>query len=239
MKRRARGEIIFITGTDTGVGKTLLTGLLLQHLRRNGCRALAMKPFSSGGRADARLLQRLQDRELSLDEINPFFYKDPLAPLVAARKQNAAVPLREVLKRISKAAARCQCLLVEGIGGLLVPLGEGYTVADLIARLRCKVIIVSANRLGTINHSMLTVRTAQSHVHRSLILVLMGQSTPDSSSDLNGSVLAELLDPVPIFSLDFLGRNATRPVALREIEKKLEKSIALILDSCRFCLRSL
>src|SRR5262249_51966743 len=143
-------RIIFITGTDTGVGKTLLTGLLVCHLRASGCHALAMKPFCSGGRADVDFLRVAQDRELTADEINPFYFREPIAPLVAARKRHIKIRLPDVLRAISDILARCECLLIEGSGGLLVPLGEGYTVADLISKLNCEVIVVSRNRLGTI-----------------------------------------------------------------------------------------
>ncbi|MCX6928449.1 MAG: dethiobiotin synthase [Verrucomicrobia bacterium] len=131
-QRRQAHRIIFITGTDTGVGKTLLTGLLLHYLRHSGCHALAMKPFCSGSRADAEFLHAVQENELTLDEINPFFFSEPLAPLVAARKHQRSICLSSVLRRIRSLASRCQCLLVEGIGGVMVPLGEGFCVADLI-----------------------------------------------------------------------------------------------------------
>ena len=81
------GKIIFVTGTDTGVGKTLLTALLLQHLRAHGQSALAIKPFCSGGREDAELLHSLQENELTLDEMNPFHFKKPLAPYLAATRR--------------------------------------------------------------------------------------------------------------------------------------------------------
>ena len=149
-------RIIFVTGTDTGVGKTLLTGLLLYHLRQRGCHALAMKPFCSGSRADTEFLRAVQDGELTSDEVTPFFFAEPLAPLVAARKHRRTIRLKEVVRRIRRLSDRCECLLIEGIGGLLVPLGEGFTVRDLVARLGCEVIIVSRNRLGTINHTILT-----------------------------------------------------------------------------------
>ena len=123
-------RIIFITGTDTGVGKTLLTGLLLYHLRQGGCHALAMKPFCSGSRADAEFLNAIQDGALTPNEITPYFFPEPLAPLVAARQHHRSIRLPEVLRRVRGLANRCQCLLVEGIGGVLVPLGEGYSVVD-------------------------------------------------------------------------------------------------------------
>ena len=80
----SRGKILFITGTDTGAGKTVLTALLLAHLRSQGVNALAMKPVCTGPRSDVRLLQSLQRGELSDDEMNPFWYQTPVAPIVAA-----------------------------------------------------------------------------------------------------------------------------------------------------------
>ncbi len=152
---------IFITGTDTGVGKTVLTGLLLAYLRHCGAKALALKPFSSGSRTDAQLLHALQGGDLTLDEINPFHYSRPLAPFTAARGQRGIVQIESVLSQIERVAPRCDCLLIEGIGGLLVPLGDGYTVRDLIHRLNCAVFIVSRNQIGTINHTLLTVEALQ------------------------------------------------------------------------------
>src|SRR5882672_6525542 len=79
-------KILFITGTDTGVGKTLITALLLERLRSRGAHALAIKPFCSGSRQDVALLQSLQPHELSDEVMNPFYFHEPLAPLIAARR---------------------------------------------------------------------------------------------------------------------------------------------------------
>src|SRR5579862_6832824 len=106
-------KIIFITGTDTGVGKTLLTALMLHHLRQAGVHALAMKPFCSGGRGDVRLLQSLQPGALSDAEMNPFYFAKPVAPLVA-QKGWRAIRLREVIKKIGEVQRQCDCLLIEG-----------------------------------------------------------------------------------------------------------------------------
>jgi len=221
--------VIFITGTDTGVGKTVLTGLLLQHLRQGGCHALAMKPFCSGSRADAKFLRVVQDDELTLEEINPFFFAEPLAPLVAARKHHRSIRLREVLQRIRRIANRCQCLLIEGIGGVLVPLGKGFAVLDLIGRLGCETILVSRNRLGTINHTLLSVRALQDAGIQGLKVVLMASPDTDFSADSNGPILAELLAPAPVFPVPFLGRNPARFGALTTGEKKVKKTLAQIL----------
>jgi dethiobiotin synthetase len=229
VNRTGLARILFITGTDTGVGKTLLTGLLLDHLRHSGCHALAMKPFCSGDRADVDFLHAIQNAELTPDEINPFFFAEPLAPLVAARKQDLSIHLQEVLRRIWRVASRCQCLLIEGSGGLFVPLGEGYTVADLIAKLNCEVIVVSRNRLGTINHTLLTVRALQHLGIKILKVVMMSSSQAGPSSASNSLILAELLGRVPVFPIGLLGQDPLRVEALKKSRRKVTKTLAQIL----------
>jgi len=252
-----QAQIIFITGTDTGVGKTLLTGMLLHQVRQAGCQALAMKPFCSGGREDVELLDALQDGELIEDEINPFYFREPLAPLVAARKNRRSILLKDVLGRIDAVTSRLRArtaisnqrshLLIEGAGGLLVPLGERgaknkgtsqrqrlsrkatYTAVDVIAKLGCVVIIVAANRLGTINHTILTVRTLQHAGIKQLTIVLMGQRKPDNSAKTNPEMLAELVAPIRVFSIPFLRNNALEIVMLKKNAKKIKKTLAQIL----------
>ena len=229
MSRTDLTRIIFITGADTGVGKTLLTGLLLHHLRQSGCHALAMKPFCSGSRADTEFLHAVQDGELTPNEITPFFFAEPLAPLVAARRHDRAIRLPDVLQQIKRVAIRCQCLLVEGIGGLLVPLAEGFTVRDLIARLQCDVIVVSPNRLGTINHTLLTVEALKTIENKGLKVVLMSHKNQDASAGSNRRVLTELLAPTPVLPVPFLGANSLRTEAVKRRRKEIQKSLARIL----------
>jgi dethiobiotin synthetase len=228
-KRSGNPRILFVTGTDTGVGKTLLTGLLLHYLRARGRHALAIKPFCSGSRTDTEFLRAIQDGELTPGEITPFFFAETVAPLVAARKHRRIVRLPEVVRRIRQVASRCQCLLIEGIGGLLVPLGEGFTVKDLIARLGCKVIVVARNCLGTINHTLLTVSALQDIDIEGLTIVLMAPQLGDSSTPFNRRILAELLAPNPVLSVGFLGRNPLRFGALKKNSKRIEKTLAEVL----------
>ncbi len=222
-------RIIFITGTDTGVGKTLLTALLLYHLRGGGCQALAMKPFCSGSRADTEFLHAVQNGELTPDEITPFHFAEPLAPLIAARRHRRTIPLPQVLRAIRRIAGRCECLLIEGIGGLMVPLGEGFTVRDLIARLGCEVIVVARNRLGTINHTLLTVAALQHIGVQGLKTVLMSSRRGDFSTRSNVRILAELLVSSSVMTVRFLGQNPLRLEALKISEKKVKKTLARIL----------
>jgi dethiobiotin synthetase len=223
-------RIIFITGTDTGVGKTLLTGLLLHHLRQSGCHALAMKPFCCGSRADVEFLSALQERELTLDEINPFLFEKPLAPLAAAIEQHVSIRLPAVRRRITDLARRCEWLLIEGIGGVMVPLGDGLSVLDLIASLSCSTVVVSRNKLGTINHTMLTVDAMQHAGIKEFKVVLMTSRESDFSTGSNGRILSKLLAPAPVVPIPFLGRNLTRIPALKRSEKKAKKTLARILS---------
>ncbi len=237
MKKRGNSsKILFVTGTGTGVGKTLLTALLLHHLREKGVRAAAIKPFCSGGTQDARLLRRIQNQELTEREVSPFYFKEPVAPLVAERIHKKFIGLPEVLAHVRKVAASCEVLLVEGSGGLLVPLGEGYFVADLISSLACGVIVVASNQLGTINHTLLTVRYLQT-LNRfkrkregGLKVVLMDRSSGDESSSSNGEILRELLAPVRLVKVPFLGPNACSLRAVKENGKKIAKTLASIFD---------
>ena len=229
MKSRARrrpGKIIFITGTDTGVGKTIFTGLLVHHLRTEGVHALAMKPFCSGSRADVRLLRAMQGAALTEEEINPFYFPEPIAPLVSARKIKRLIPLGEVVQRIKKTTARCECLLIEGSGGLLVPLGEKYLVRDLIKRLNCEVIVVARNRLGTINHTLLTVEALKRLGLKNIAVALMGTREKDASVEKNGEVLREILMGTKVVEVEFLGKKANEIGVLKKTVKKLKKTLA-------------
>jgi dethiobiotin synthetase len=229
VNRTGAQRIIFITGTDTGVGKTLLTGLLVHHLRQSGCHALAMKPFCSGSREDTEFLRAAQDSELTDDEINPFFFNEPLAPLVAARTHGRSLRLPEVLRRISRLAGRCQCLLIEGIGGAMVPLGEGFSVMTLIAKLGAEPIVVSRNRLGAINHTLLTVNALRQAGIKCIKTVLMSCPHPDRSAESNGRMLSELLAPTPVHTFPFLRENPMRSGAINSAQKKVKKTLAQIL----------
>ena len=221
-------DLVFITGTDTGVGKTLLAAMLLQHLRRNGCNALAMKPFCSGGRGDARLLNRLQFQALSMDDMNPFCFQEPLAPGVAARIEGRTIRLAEAKARILAARSRCARLLVEGAGGLLAPLGEGFTLLDLVQELGGQVVVVGPNRLGVINHVLLTVQLLQIKGIKRIKAVLMGQRREDRSAESNPQVLAEILWPVRVYTIPYLGEKALQSGAIERTAKKIKKTLALI-----------
>jgi dethiobiotin synthetase len=215
-------KILFITGTDTGVGKTVLTACLLAYLRQTGIDALAMKPFCSGGRGDVELLQSIQESRLPDDVINPFYFPDAVAPLVAARKARRKVTLADVLRKIRAVARQCDCLLIEGSGGLLVPLGEGYTVGDLIRRLRCEVLVAARNKLGTINHTLLTVEALRRRSRQPIKVVLMNQPVADLSARTNQQILAEILAPIEVVRFPYLGKRTSHPDRIKKAAKTVD-----------------
>ena len=210
------GRILFVTGTDTGVGKTLVTASLLFHLRQQGIAALATKPFCSGSRDDVRLLQSIQRRTISDDEANPFYFREPVAPLVAARKTRKVVTEEQVLNAIRHVSSGCDRLIVEGAGGLLSPLGTNFSAIDLISALQCDVCVVAANRLGVINHTLLAVGALQNKGCRQIkVLLTQRKRSPDRSTRTNANVLTELLDRVPVINLPFLGPRASTAASIR------------------------
>jgi dethiobiotin synthetase len=221
---------IFITGTDTGVGKTLLAASLLHYLRANSKQALGMKPFCSGGRDDVKLLQSMQPGELTDDEVNPFYFPEAVAPLISARKHRRKVTLAAAVRRIRAVQRKCDILIVEGSGGLLVPLGEEFLVADLIGALKCEVIIVTRNRLGTINHTLLTARAVKELRPKKAKVVLMDCGERDDSTETNFEILRELLAPVSIVEYPFLGKKAVSLQGFRRKRKILEKVLARVLE---------
>jgi len=208
----------------------LLTGLLLCHLRRRGVDALAMKPFCSGGRKDIELIQALQNHALPDGEVNPFYFPEPLAPLVAARKHRRRISLNQVLRSIERVETQCERVIIEGLGGVLVPLGEGFTVADLIANLHCEIVVVARNRVGTINHTLLAVRLLQHVTNQPIKIILMGQKRRDLSASSNGRILGDLLAPIPVLTLCYLGENAAHPKAVEKNQEKIKKVLARLCD---------
>ena len=209
-----RCPFLFITGTDTGVGKTVLTSLLARRLRERGVSVAALKPICSGGRGDARMLHSSLDGALTLDEINPWHFCAPLVPLLAARRERRRVELANVLAHVRKIQGRFDVVLVEGAGGLLSSLGEDFDARDLIVSLRAVPIIVSPNRLGVVNHVLLTVEALPRVISRGAPVVLMSPRRPDLASRTNPRFLAGILGPDRVLEFPWLSVAGTSARAL-------------------------
>ena len=162
---------IFVTATDTGVGKTIVAGAMVAALRARGVRACGAKPIESGCvpnpvigtlmPADGVFLQKASGGQESLDLICPVRFEAPLAPLAAAQEAGEVVRVEEALKAVDELQGKYDTLIVEGIGGLMVPVAERYMVSDMARDIGYPLIVVASPFLGTINHTLLTVRRAQ------------------------------------------------------------------------------
>ncbi len=156
---------LFVTGTDTGVGKTVVACALVRALRREGLSVGVMKPIETGvghdGPADALALRRAAGVDDPIECICPQRFALPAAPTVAAVAEDREVDLEAVRSAFATLAARYPMLVVEGAGGLLVPAAKGTCMGDLAAELQLPLLIVSRAVLGTINHTLLTLEAAE------------------------------------------------------------------------------
>ena len=166
----------FIAGTDTGVGKTHVTKILLESLRADGIDAVGYKPIVCGDRDDAHILAAASGG-LPLEQVNPVWLKTPVAPWVAAQLENKSIDFDSLIAGYQILAAEHELVLVEGCGGWEVPISAEISMADLAVKLGLPVVLVVANRLGAINHTVLSCQAIRAR-----------------NVDLRGLILNHLID---------------------------------------------
>ena len=198
---------LFITGTDTGVGKTHIAARLLRLLRASGIRCAGMKPICCGDRRDAEALLAAGSDCVTIDEVNPIWLKTPAAPIVGTLVEKVTVDIEHILAAFNGLQKRVEHVVVEGVGGWLVPIRSDYFVSDLAAAMKLPVVVVAQNRLGCLNHATLTVRSVTAHQLRCGGLVLNSTETESDIAALtNADILRRILN-VPL--LAGLGENLT------------------------------
>lgn len=163
------GKGIFITGTDTGVGKTVVAAALARLLHERGVNVGVMKPVTSGCREESGHLVS-EDAELLAwgaglagvdSDVAPYLLRQPIAPAEAASRDGVRINFRIIGNAFSQLASRYDFVIVEGAGGLMVPLFEGFLVADLVTHLSLPLLVVARPDLGTVNHTLLTCFAAK------------------------------------------------------------------------------
>lgn len=190
----------FVTGTDTDAGKTYVTCLLLEALKREGKTAAGFKPFVCGGREDAVHLANASGDGLTVEEVNPVWFKVPAAPYAAALMENRAFDLNDVITAFNDLTELNDYVLVEGAGGWEVPLTGSATMADFAQRLALPVIVVVNNKLGCLNHTILTVRNIQARgLSCAGVILNHVKDERDAASISNRMVLEHFLD-VPVLA---------------------------------------
>ncbi len=153
---------IFITATDTNAGKTITVYILGLLLQKQGMNVGVMKPVQCAGN-DAQFLKKALGLQEDISFINPIFAPEPLSPHLALRRSNIKFDLQKIKEAFKQLTDRHDVILIEGAGGLMVPLAEDYYNADLIRELNAEVIVVSRLGLGTINHTLLTINQAKAY----------------------------------------------------------------------------
>ncbi len=195
------GNGIFITGTDTGVGKTFVACSLAGYLRGLGYHVGVMKPAETGCEekdgalfpSDAARLKNASGSTVPLERICPYRFSEPLAPSIAAERAGVQIDIDHVLAEYNEIKAKHDVVLVEGAGGLMVPLLPSYTYADLARVLKLPIVVVAANKLGVINHLLLTLEHASCKGLNVLGYVLNRTSSEVSlAAETNREVLAGL-----------------------------------------------
>jgi dethiobiotin synthetase len=201
----------FITATDTGVGKTTVTAAIAFLLKNRGIDVGVMKPFATGTQQktgykseDVTILANAAQSIDPEEMINPYFFPIPTSPYSAANKLNAKIDPIFVIHRFEKLQSMHQVMLVEGIGGIMTPILKDYCVGDLIKDMNLETIIVTSSRLGTVNHTLMTVNAAQRFGLKVRGLIInnidsSGYDIVELKSDLTNLSGIEVLCTIPHF----------------------------------------
>ena len=237
------GGGIFITGTDTGVGKTFVAAALASYLRDRDYRVGVMKPAETGCPQqdgvsipeDAVRLKEASGCAEPIEKICPYRFSEPLAPSMAAERAGRRIDLDLLLSNYGEISVKYDITLVEGAGGLLVPLLPSYTYADFAGVLKLPLLVVAANKLGAINHLLLTLEHASCRGLRVLGYVLNGSSKETSlAAETNREVLLGLTGVPCLAELPFIeaaGLQKTIPPDLFEKEFDLRLLAPALLQT--------
>ena len=225
-----RSKGYFISGTDTGIGKTVVTACLLAFYRKHGIDTGIMKPVETGvdpkcsseANSDAKFLLKIARNQDTLQEVCPIRLKPAAAPLQATRITNQPLDIASIIEKFHILQNRHDQMLVEGIGGLMAPLKPNYLVSDLIKDMKLPLIIVSPITLGAINHSLLTLKAAQ-QAKIEIAGFIMNRSKSGSLNDieLGQAKIIQELSGIPILGeCPFID-----PVSSEQFDEKLVEKI--------------
>jgi dethiobiotin synthetase len=198
---------LFVTGTDTGVGKTVVTVAIVRLLRSQGWPCRACKPVATGaiqinGRwvsEDTETLARSLGQTFS--DVTSWAFAEPAAPPVAARLQGCRLELNEIVAAVQSRYPADGAIVVEGVGGLLCPLTENSTVADLIGTLGLPVVVVCRRSLGTLNHTLLTLEAARSRKFNVVGVVMTETTLPSTQAEETNVAELQKRIAVPILGV--------------------------------------
>ncbi|QWR76594.1 dethiobiotin synthase [Candidatus Magnetomonas plexicatena] len=220
---------IFITGTDTGVGKTLITTLIAIGLSELGYSVTLRKPIETGCKPEGSILipedgmfyiKNIPSlKKEKIDDITPIRFKEPLCPLAASRIEKTQISWENIITSL-KSVETSKILMVEGVGGVMVPITEGRFVYDLIIELQLPVIVVCGNRLGAINHTLLTLDFLKARKISVIGIIINHTDLADTlAHKTNPAIIAELSSGVPIIgTIPYISEISAE--SLKDVSKK-------------------
>jgi len=229
----------FITGTDTGIGKTHVSLTLLQALAAQGLSTAAMKPVASGCQAtprglrndDALQLQQAATIPLPYELVNPYALSDAIAPHLAAQAAGIRINIDTLAERFATIATQAEAIVVEGVGGWLVPMNEHQSSADLAQQLGLPLILVVGIRLGCINHALLTLTAIQQDKNNPPLAGWIANIIDPETSAIEANIdtLQQHCDAPLLGTLPYI-KNARTDIQNHNAEARPEKTQAGLLD---------
>lgn len=215
-----RGNAFFITATGTELGKTLITAGLAWQLRQQGRKVLAIKPVASGftslESSDTGILLAAQGREVTLhqtDAITPWRFAAPISPHLAAEQEESTLTPKDILIFCETAIAQPCLTLIEGAGGVLSPLVQGYTQGDLLQELNIPAIVVAGSYVGAISHTLCTIEAMQARkIAVQAVVISASADSASSVEQTRHSIASHLKTAVPIFTIPRIAAKTSVPL---------------------------
>jgi dethiobiotin synthetase len=204
------GKGFFVTGTDTGVGKTVITAALIKTTTLLGFKTCGMKPIETGCSkegnvfipSDGMFLKTTAHMQESVDVVTPCCYENPLAPLPASEIEGVSVDIQKMKDAYAHLSAKYEVVIVEGIGGLLVPITRNYFVLDLARDYDLPLIVVSRPGLGTLNHTLLTTQYAENEgLAVAGIIINYSHHPEDTLAEETNPEILKQISKVPIIGI--------------------------------------
>ena len=220
---------IFVTGTGTDIGKTFLSAALIRHWRAAGHTVAAFKPVASGfdpataATSDPGLLLAALGRPpTEIEKISPWRFAAPLSPDMAAAREGRALDFEAIVKFSRQATASADRVLIEGVGGLMVPLDASHTVLDWISALRLPVLLVAGSYLGTISHTLTALRVLAQRNLTIAAIAVSESAIPGAPLDETVAVIARFADLIEVVGVPRLKVDAHRHPAIARIAELIE-----------------
>jgi dethiobiotin synthetase len=194
---------IFVTATDTDVGKTYVSCKIAEALKGLNINVGVFKPVSTGDRNDAKALIKSSKTKDTEEKVTPIFFKNPMSPYGASLIESKTFKLKKIYSQFRYFLGKYNFTIVEGVGGVLVPLKKNFFVNDLIENFNLPVIVVAKNNLGTINHTLLTIEQLKKSNQKILGIILNSNKNKKDISCETNAILIRKLTKLNVLSLGY------------------------------------